>query len=314
MPNNVVKTKKQEKLWKKAEKIAEKQGQKENYAYIMGIYKKMGGLKKEDFSDRVKRHMLFEKTGKKKKKKCKKKNKKKVNEAFEDDYKNILISPSFQEISKHIIKNTRNSKDPKKERLFRFVIDKGENLYAGPASYYTHVSLENKSGKPGILGGFISYSPKNNKLIINCPELDDEDNKHLLKSRGLRILLKNKNVKIDNSKDLNEAMSLEDAMNEPAALWVQGLKPKEYNKFISIIAGNYNDSATERKLKKVFPDLTDNLYNEMKRFARKAIVKAVPKDEIYVKGFKGNFLGIGLEAGKYEKSEIFKKAFDEVRN
>lgn len=46
MPNNVVMTKRQEDLWEKAKSQAEKQGQKENYAYIMGIYKNMGGLNK----------------------------------------------------------------------------------------------------------------------------------------------------------------------------------------------------------------------------------------------------------------------------
>jgi len=33
-----------EKLWNKAKKLAEKQGRKDDYKYIMGIYKKMGGF------------------------------------------------------------------------------------------------------------------------------------------------------------------------------------------------------------------------------------------------------------------------------
>ena len=41
MPVNVVKTKRDEEKWKKATEIAKKSGQEENYAYIMGIYKKM---------------------------------------------------------------------------------------------------------------------------------------------------------------------------------------------------------------------------------------------------------------------------------
>lgn len=41
MPSNVVKNKEDEKKWEKAKQIAEDAGQKENYAYIMGIYKKM---------------------------------------------------------------------------------------------------------------------------------------------------------------------------------------------------------------------------------------------------------------------------------
>jgi len=36
-----VKTKKDEKKWQKAKEIARKSGKAENYAYIMGIYKKM---------------------------------------------------------------------------------------------------------------------------------------------------------------------------------------------------------------------------------------------------------------------------------
>lgn len=45
MPTNVVKTPRQEKLWEEAKASAEKQGKGKNYAYIMGIFKQMGGLK-----------------------------------------------------------------------------------------------------------------------------------------------------------------------------------------------------------------------------------------------------------------------------
>lgn len=38
--------KRAEDLWKKAEEIAKKQGQEGNYAYIMGIWKKMTGYRK----------------------------------------------------------------------------------------------------------------------------------------------------------------------------------------------------------------------------------------------------------------------------
>ena len=41
MPINVIKSKRDEEKWQKATEIATKAGQKENYAYIMGIYKKM---------------------------------------------------------------------------------------------------------------------------------------------------------------------------------------------------------------------------------------------------------------------------------
>jgi len=43
MPTNVVKTPEDEEKWKKAKAIASKEGQSGNYAYIMGIYKKMKG-------------------------------------------------------------------------------------------------------------------------------------------------------------------------------------------------------------------------------------------------------------------------------
>jgi hypothetical protein len=49
MPANVVKTSKDEKLWKKAKKQAEKEGQADNWAYIMAIYQKMKGVKKSLF-------------------------------------------------------------------------------------------------------------------------------------------------------------------------------------------------------------------------------------------------------------------------
>ena len=41
MPLNVVKTPEDEKKWEKAEAIAASQGNKGNYAYVMGIYKRM---------------------------------------------------------------------------------------------------------------------------------------------------------------------------------------------------------------------------------------------------------------------------------
>lgn len=41
MPKGVVKTKADEHKWERAKEIAEEAGQKDNYAYIMGIYKKM---------------------------------------------------------------------------------------------------------------------------------------------------------------------------------------------------------------------------------------------------------------------------------
>lgn len=59
MPNNVVKTPRQEKLWKKAESITrEKFGSVEgHYDYVMGIYKKMIGEDKEYFLDRTKKYL-----------------------------------------------------------------------------------------------------------------------------------------------------------------------------------------------------------------------------------------------------------------
>lgn len=48
MPASVVKTKKDEMIWKKAKAQAKKQGQEENYAYVMSIYKNMGGTVSEE--------------------------------------------------------------------------------------------------------------------------------------------------------------------------------------------------------------------------------------------------------------------------
>lgn len=47
MPNNVVHSAKDEKHWREAKMLARKEGHGGDYAYIMGIYKKMGGLKKQ---------------------------------------------------------------------------------------------------------------------------------------------------------------------------------------------------------------------------------------------------------------------------
>ena len=41
MPSNVVKTEEDEEKWEKAKEKAEEQGQGDNYAYIMSIYKNM---------------------------------------------------------------------------------------------------------------------------------------------------------------------------------------------------------------------------------------------------------------------------------
>lgn len=45
MPAGIVKTKRDEKLWRKAKQIAAKAGRANDYAYITGIYKKMKGVK-----------------------------------------------------------------------------------------------------------------------------------------------------------------------------------------------------------------------------------------------------------------------------
>lgn len=59
MPHGAVKTPEQEVLWEKAKLQAEKQGQKDNFAYIMAIYKNMGGLNKTAMED-----IFMEKTAK----------------------------------------------------------------------------------------------------------------------------------------------------------------------------------------------------------------------------------------------------------
>lgn len=41
MPTNLVKTKTDEVKWKTAKRLAEKQGHKEDWDYIVGIYKKL---------------------------------------------------------------------------------------------------------------------------------------------------------------------------------------------------------------------------------------------------------------------------------
>lgn len=48
MPANVVKTAEDERLWNKAKAQAEKQGRAGDYAYIMGIFKRMAGRKSEE--------------------------------------------------------------------------------------------------------------------------------------------------------------------------------------------------------------------------------------------------------------------------
>lgn len=43
MPVNVVKSPREERLWNKAKEQAKKEGREKDYAYIMGIFKRMTG-------------------------------------------------------------------------------------------------------------------------------------------------------------------------------------------------------------------------------------------------------------------------------
>lgn len=54
MPTNVVKTKAQEKKWKDAKASASKSNKSGNWAYVMSIFKQMGGLEKEDVDRNIK--------------------------------------------------------------------------------------------------------------------------------------------------------------------------------------------------------------------------------------------------------------------
>lgn len=47
MPENIKMSENQKKIWNSAKNAAEKQGKKDDYAYIMQIYKNMSGIKKE---------------------------------------------------------------------------------------------------------------------------------------------------------------------------------------------------------------------------------------------------------------------------
>ena len=47
MPASIVKTKEDERLWKKAKKLADEQGRKEDWNYVMGIFMRMKGRNKK---------------------------------------------------------------------------------------------------------------------------------------------------------------------------------------------------------------------------------------------------------------------------
>lgn len=47
MPVNVVKTKRDERLWEKAKSQAARQGHADDWEYIMGVFKKMKGWRRE---------------------------------------------------------------------------------------------------------------------------------------------------------------------------------------------------------------------------------------------------------------------------
>lgn len=65
MPSNVVKTPKDEKLWNRAKEQAAEQGHKENWAYVMAIYKNMNPDRFKEATDRVADRFLssYEETG-----------------------------------------------------------------------------------------------------------------------------------------------------------------------------------------------------------------------------------------------------------
>jgi len=45
MPVNVVKTPRDERLWRKAKAVAKKRNRAKDWKYVMGIYKRMKGIK-----------------------------------------------------------------------------------------------------------------------------------------------------------------------------------------------------------------------------------------------------------------------------
>lgn len=51
MPVNVVKNEEDERHWQKAKSLAEQQGHKDDWAYVMGIYQKMKGTQKQSSYD-----------------------------------------------------------------------------------------------------------------------------------------------------------------------------------------------------------------------------------------------------------------------
>lgn len=51
MPKNILGQPVDEEKWERAKRLAAKQGEAENYAYIMSIYKQMAGLNKTDELD-----------------------------------------------------------------------------------------------------------------------------------------------------------------------------------------------------------------------------------------------------------------------
>lgn len=52
MPKGVIKTPEQEKKWKEAKTSAKESGQSGNWAYVMGVFKRMGGMSKIDGEDK----------------------------------------------------------------------------------------------------------------------------------------------------------------------------------------------------------------------------------------------------------------------
>ena len=59
MPNNLIKTKRDEHLWEKAKGIAAKEGHKDDWAYINGIYQNMKGKPKKENDSMTKKGSLL---------------------------------------------------------------------------------------------------------------------------------------------------------------------------------------------------------------------------------------------------------------
>jgi predicted patatin/cPLA2 family phospholipase len=111
-----------------------------------------------------------------------------------------------------------------------------------------------------------------------------------------------------------EELSLEKAMDKPAALWLQDLNEKEHKTSLKILKNEFKRDIKLKQLKKNFPTLK-NLLKAVEKLYEQVVWKQIDKEQ------RENMHHISTNFGKLtptlglsiDRYELAKKAFDKIR-